>query len=214
MIGAEVSQETEAQIRAGMAELGLTAELSAAPKLAELVRLLMKWNRTYNLTAIRDEALAVSHHLLDSLVLARYIGDGSVLDVGTGGGFPGLPLALVRPECRVTLLDSNQKKTAFVRDAIATLGLANCAVVCERVERWKSPAPFRWIVSRAFAELADFLRGAAHLLARDGVFVALKGVHPAGEMARVPADFRIRNVERVQVPGVDAERHLVFVERS
>jgi 16S rRNA (guanine527-N7)-methyltransferase len=205
--------DIEAQLRRGLATLSPDAD-SATGALLALVDLLVKWNRTYNLTAIRDPEAIVSHHLLDSLVLARYIRCGRVLDVGTGGGFPGLPLALARPQCDVTLLDSNQKKTAFLRDAIATLGIRNGAVVCERVERWNAEAPFDWIVSRAFAELADFICGAEHLLAADGCFVAMKGIFPAEEIARLPSRFRVRSVERVEVPGLDAERHLVFVERS
>jgi 16S rRNA (guanine527-N7)-methyltransferase len=214
MMEAVSAPTLESQLRDGIRDLDLAVPASAVPKLLQLVGLLEKWNRTYNLTAVRERAQIVSIHLLDSLALAPHIALGPVLDVGSGGGFPGIPLALARPDLRVTLLDSNQKKSAFQRQAVATLQLTNVDVVCERVERWQSARPFECIVSRAFSDVADFVAGAAHLLSADGVFAAMKGAVPHDELLRLPAGFRVRAVVPLQVPGLDAERHLVLVARA
>jgi 16S rRNA (guanine527-N7)-methyltransferase len=204
----------ESQLRAGIGELGIGMPEGAVPKLLQLVGLLGKWNRTYNLTAVRQAEQIVSVHLLDSLAVAPHIDGGPVLDVGSGGGFPGLPLALARPELQLTLLDSNQKKSAFQRQAVATLGLTNVEVVCERVERWRPARAFQCIVSRAFSDVADLVAGAAHLLGAGGVFAAMKGAVPHDELRRLPAGFRVCAVRPLTVPGLDAQRHLVLVARA
>ncbi len=208
------SVELQRQLAQGARALGLELAPDTLRKLIEFARLLGKWNRTYNLTAIREESRIVSHHLLDSLALALYLKHGRILDVGSGGGFPGMPLALVRPRLQFTLIDSSQKKTAFLRQAAAELVLENVSVICERVESWRSSEPFDWIVSRAFAELSGLIRAASHLLAPGGVIAAMKGVHPEQEVAKLPAGFRVRDIIRLEVPGVEAERHLVIVERA
>jgi 16S rRNA (guanine527-N7)-methyltransferase len=202
------------QLESGARELGLDLAPQTLDSLLRFQQLLEKWTRTYNLTAIRDAERIVSHHLLDSLAVARYLSDGRVLDVGSGGGFPGVPLALARPDLSITLLDSNQKKTAFLRQAATDLQLRNVEVVCARVEDWKAALPYDWILSRAFAELSDFVQGAAHLLAPRGFFAAMKGVEPREEIARLPQGFKLRELVRLEVPGVDQQRHLVIVERA
>lgn len=201
-------------LREGAAALGLTLDVAALQHLLEFADLLAKWNRTYNLTSIRDPEEIVSRHLLDSLALVPHLGEGRVLDVGSGGGLPGIPLAIARPDLSVTLIDTVQKKTAFLRQAAATLGLANVSVECARVEAWTSPRRFDWIVSRAFADLGDFVAWTGHLLADHGKLLAMKGALDAAECSRVPAGFRVAFTRRLSVPGLDAERHLITVERA
>jgi 16S rRNA (guanine527-N7)-methyltransferase len=198
----------------GAANLGLALVSGQVDRLLQFSALLKKWNRTYNLTAIEDDLTIVSAHLLDSLVLAMYIERGRVLDVGTGGGFPGIPLAIARHAVQVTLLDPLQKRAAFLRQAIAELELDNAEVACSRVEDWRDKPRFDVIVSRAFAELAVFVSSSAHLLKPGGSFIAMKGVLPQDEMDALPAGFRVTGVQRVPVPGLEAERHLIFMERQ
>lgn len=196
----------------GIVVLKLPLDNAQQDQLMRYVALLHKWNRVYNLTAVREVGRMVSHHLLDSLAILPHVEATNVLDVGTGAGLPGIPLAIARPQLPVTLLDSIQKKTAFLQQAIGELGLKNASVVCDRVEQWQSPQRFDVIVSRAFAELADFVRQASHLLAPGGVFLAMKGVYPAEEIERLPAGFRVQKIVKLDVSGLDAERHLVFIE--
>jgi len=200
------------ELARGIAALGSPLDGAQQDQLMRYVALLHKWNRVYNLTAVREIERMVSHHLIDSLAILPYVDGTNVLDVGTGAGLPGIPLAIARPQLSVTLLDSIQKKTAFLQQAIGELGLKNASVVCNRVELWKPPQRFDVIVSRAFAELADFVNQSAHLLAPGGVFLAMKGVHPAGEIERLPSGFRLQKIVKLDVPGLDAERHLVFIE--
>jgi 16S rRNA (guanine527-N7)-methyltransferase len=202
------------QLEEGAANLGLALVSGQVDRLLQFSALLKKWNRTYNLTAIEDDLTIVSAHLLDSLVLAMYIERGRVLDVGTGGGFPGIPLAIARHAVQVTLLDPLQKRAAFLRQAIAELELDNAEVACSRVEDWRDKPRFDVIVSRAFAELAVFVSSSAHLLKPGGSFIAMKGVLPQDEMDALPAGFRVTGVQRVPVPGLEAERHLIFMERQ
>jgi 16S rRNA (guanine527-N7)-methyltransferase len=176
--------------------------------------LLEKWNRVYNLTAIRDRARMVTHHLLDSLSILPHLRGPNVLDVGSGAGLPGIPIAIARPALRVTLLEANQKKSAFLTQAVGELRLANVTVVTERVESWHTATRFDAIVSRAFADLGEFVAAAGRLLAPQGVIAAMKGVHPYEEIERLPQGFRVREVMRLAVPGIDAERHLVLVEAA
>jgi 16S rRNA (guanine527-N7)-methyltransferase len=198
----------------GVLELGWTLGTDQQDLLLQYLLLLDKWNQVYNLTAIRDVGKMVSAHLLDSLSVVPFLPVGSVLDVGSGAGLPGIPIAVVRPGCAVTLLDSNHKNTAFLRQAVADLGLKNANVVCERVESWRAPEGFDVIISRAFSDLAEFVSLTRRLLAPNGVIAAMKGLHPFEELERVPAGFRLKEVKALRVPGLDAERHLVLIERS
>lgn len=196
----------------GITALKLPLDSTQQNQLMRYVALLHKWNRVYNLTAVREVERMVSHHLLDSLAIVPHVEGSNVLDVGTGAGLPGIPLAIARPQLSVTLLDSIQKKTAFLQQAVGELGLKNASVVCDRVELWKSSQRFDVVVSRAFAELADFVNQTARLLVPGGVFVAMKGLHPVEEIKSLPAGFRLQKVVRLEVPGLGAERHLVFIE--
>jgi 16S rRNA (guanine527-N7)-methyltransferase len=194
------------------AALGLSLSREQQQALLRYVALMQKWNQVYNLTAIREPERMLSHHILDSLAVVSHIRPGRVLDVGSGAGLPGIPLAVARPELTVTLLDSNQKKTAFIQQVIAELGLKNAQVINQRVENWRAPRPFDTIISRAFAELSDFVRQTRHLLAPGGEFVAMKGQRPDMEIAHLSEAFRLNRVVELAVPGLDAERHLVFIE--
>ncbi len=198
----------------GIEKLGLRLPPGVEARLLDYLTLLQKWNRVYNLTAIRDTPKLVSHHLLDSLAVLPHLSGERVLDVGTGPGLPGIPIALARPDWSVTLLDSNHKKTAFLTQAVGDLGIANADVRRERVEQWRPPGAFEVIISRAFSELADFVRQAGHLLAPGGRFAAMKGLYPYEEIAQLPAGFRVERVEPLAVPGVEGERHLVMIEKT
>jgi 16S rRNA (guanine527-N7)-methyltransferase len=199
------------QLERGVAALGLVLDHTVLAKLLQYLELLEKWNRVYNLTAIRGQELMVSNHLLDSLAMAPYIKPNRVLDVGSGAGLPGIPLALAKPELEMILLDSNHKKAAFLRQAAAELALANVQVVSERVESWQTRKKFDCIVSRAFAELSEFVKLAKHLLAPDGQFAAMKGLHPYEEIDHLPEGWKVKDVFPLKVPGLDAARHLILI---
>jgi 16S rRNA (guanine527-N7)-methyltransferase len=173
--------------------------------------LLAKWNKVYNLTAVRDESRMVSHHLLDSLAVLPHLRAMRMLDVGSGGGLPGIPLAIARPEMHVTLLDSNQKKAAFLKQAAIELELANVEITSERVEKFQATKRYDLIISRAFADLGEFVSAARHLLVPDGLFVAMKGLVPHEEIGHLPAGFKVERVVPLTVPGLEAQRHLVIV---
>jgi len=180
-------------------------------RLLAFVRLLVKWNAAYNLTAVRDPQEMVTRHLLDSLVLLPYLQGPRVLDIGTGPGLPGIPLAVARPDCAFTLLDANAKKTRFVTQAVGELGLKNVVVVQDRVENYRPEQKFDTLVARAFSSIADMLNHAQHLCAPGGRFLAMKGVYPEGELAAIPADFAVHEVVELKVPGLDAARHLAII---
>jgi 16S rRNA (guanine527-N7)-methyltransferase len=204
-------------LAAGMAALGLDIDDAARAKLLAYLALLEKWNRTHNLTAIREPGRMVTHHLLDALAVLPHLPQRSglrLIDVGSGGGLPGLPLAIARPDWDVTLLDSNRKKTTFLRQVAAELGLTQVAIVTARVEDYLPEVAFDVAISRAFAELAPFLAAARHLVHAGGCLVAMKGGYPRAELAHLPANLRVAALPALAVPGLDAERHLVIVEAS
>ena len=200
------------QLAEGVAAMDIDLSSDSCNKLMAYAALLDKWNKTYSLTALRGPDKAVSHHLLDSLVILPYVTQATLLDVGSGGGMPGIPLAIARPELEVTLIDSNSKKTAFLRQAAIELKLPNISVHCGRVEQYHPSFKYAAITSRAFAELADFVSLSKHLLADDGCWLAMKGVWPHEEIARLPVGAKVRAVQPLFVPGVDGERHLVVLE--
>jgi len=202
------------QLEAGLADLGLTLPESASRQMDNYLAVLQKWNRVYNLTAVRDAGQMVSHHLLDSLAALPYVLGGRVVDVGSGGGFPGLPFAIARPDWRFTLVDSNHKKCTFLRQAVIELSLTNVEVVAERVEQFRPVAAFDTVISRAFSDISEFLKVAGHLVAPQGILLAMKGVYPNEELAQVPAGFTTREVIRLQVPGLQATRHLVVLAKA
>ena len=196
----------------GVRTLPLDLDERQLAQLMDYLALLSKWNAVYNLTALRDPRQMVTHHLLDSLaVVPAFAGAKNILDVGAGGGLPGIVLAIARPDMRVSLVDTVHKKTAFLTQVKAELGLTNVTVYTSRVEQLKVPQQFDVITSRAFAELNDFVTWSGHLLEEGGHFIALKGVMPGEEIARLPAGWKVDRVESLTVPGLDAERHLVFI---
>jgi len=201
----------------GARTLGVALAPGAADRLDALIGLLAKWNRTFNLTAIREPARMVTHHVLDSLSLltAATLARGArVLDVGCGAGLPGLPLAIARPDLEVTLLDSNGKKVAFVRQAIGELGLDNATAVAVRVESFAPPERFDAIVSRAYSDLASFAAAGRRLLAADGRLLAMKGALPVDELACLPPGIGVVATPAIAVPGLEGARHLVIMKEA
>jgi 16S rRNA (guanine527-N7)-methyltransferase len=189
----------------------------AAARLAAYLALLEKWNRTFNLTAIRDPERMITHHVLDALAVLPHLPQRAgvrLLDVGSGGGVPGIPLAIARPDWHVVMLDSNHKKSAFVQQAVIELALANAEAVTARVEEYAPTAPFDVVISRAFADLATFAATSARHLAPQGQLIAMKGVYPDEEIAGLPAEIRVVATRALSVPGLDAARHLVTMAPS
>lgn len=203
----------QAELEAGLARLGLSLDAPRVEAMLAYLDLISKWNRVYNLTAIAEPERMLSHHLLDSLAVLPYIDADRLLDVGSGAGLPGIPLALARPTLEVTLLEASQKKAAFLQQAAIELKLANVETVHARVENYRTASPYPRIISRAFSELADFVRLSVHLLAAGGRWLAMKGLYPQAEIKRL-AGVRVIEAVRLEVPGLDAERHLVILERA
>lgn len=204
-------------LQAGITALGLSLNQQQQQQLLDYIVLLDKWNKVYNLTAVREPERMLGLHILDSLSMVPHLGQAkTVLDVGTGGGLPGICIAVARPDLNVVMLDSLQKKTTFVRQAIGALGLTNASVVCERVEAFRPAQPFDVVTSRAFAELSDFVKGAGHLMRSGGRMLAMKGVYPHDEIARAfsspEASHKVVDVHTLNVPQVDGQRHLVVIE--
>lgn len=199
-------------LRRGLQQLGLALTEDTIGKLDAYLDLIVKWNAVHNLTAIRDKARMVTHHLLDSLAVAPHVPmQATLLDAGSGAGLPGIPLALARPDLVVTLLDSNQKKAAFLQQAVSTLNLGNAAVACERLERYQPRATFDIVISRAFAELADFVVQASHLVAPSGRLFAMKGQYPEAELRRLPSGVELERAIELHIPQLDASRHLLML---
>ena len=202
-------------LEAGLQALALDPAL-AAP-LMRYLGLLLRWNAAYNLTAIRDPREMVGKHLLDALSMASYVGPdagiGSLADLGTGPGLPGVPLALVHPALQVVLVESNGKKARFLREVVRTLGLANASVAESRIEALRRPGEFQAITARALATLPQILAFGGHLLAPGGVLLAMKGARPDEEIQALPAAWALRALHPLRVPGLDAERHLVVIGR-
>jgi len=194
----------------GLAALGLDLPPAARQKLLAFRDLLLKWNKTYNLTALRDPEQAISHHLLDSLAILPHVGPGPLLDVGSGGGLPGIPLAIARPELSVSMVDTVQKKATFLQQAAIELWLKNIQAHHARVEEMQGQ--YAQISSRAFAEIGLFVSLTRHLLAPGGRWLAMKGVRPDDELQALPADIAVEAVIPLQVPGLDAERHLIILK--
>ncbi len=205
----------ETTLAQGLEALGIECPLEVRGRLLDYVRLLAKWNRVYNLTAVREPLEMVQRHLLDSLAVLPYLralpAKKRVLDVGTGGGLPGIPLALMSPQVDFVLLDSNSKKTRFVQQAVVELGLQNVEVVHARVEDFHPEQPFDVVISRAFSSLREMVEKAGAYCGSKGVLLAMKGAYPQQELAELPAGFMLRDSRRLQVPGLDEERYLIFL---
>ena len=209
----------EQKLQGGADKLGLMLSAQQISQLLDYVALLVKWNAVYNLTAVRAPMQMVSQHLLDSLsVVAAFAGAGRVLDVGAGGGLPGIVLAIwasvAEPAMKIALVDTVHKKTAFLTQVKAELGLQNVTVHTARVEELAVTPLFDVITSRAFAELGDFVRWSAHLLAPGGQFIAMKGVAPNDEIERLPPGWVVIDVQPLTVPTLAAERHLIRICRA
>ncbi|HJV73111.1 MAG TPA: 16S rRNA (guanine(527)-N(7))-methyltransferase RsmG [Noviherbaspirillum sp.] len=200
-------------LSAGASQLQLALSDAQLVQLIDYLALLVKWNAVYNLTAVRDPAQMITQHLLDSLAAVPAFANAMrVLDVGAGGGLPGIVLAIARPDMQVSMIDTVHKKTAFLTQVKAELGLANVTVYTARVEQLQVEQKFDAITSRAFAELADFVNWSGHLLKEGGRFIALKGVLPNEEIVRLPTGWKVSGVQGLTVPGLNAERHLIFIE--
>ena len=202
---------TADQLKRGLIALGLTLDRDTQQRLLDYIALIEKWNRVHNLTAIREPDKMVSHHLLDSLAVAPHLHAKRLLDVGSGAGLPGIPLAIANPDTQVTLLDSNHKKAAFLNQAVMELKLKNAGVCSERVESWQTPDKFDVIISRAFSDMGEFVQVTRHLLATGGLFAAMKGLHPYEEIEKLPTDCKVLHVLPLAVPGLDGARHLVLI---
>lgn len=199
----------QARLEQGIASLGLTLPADAVSRLLDYQALLQRWNATYNLTAVRDPEGMITRHLLDSLAILPFVQGGNLVDLGTGPGLPGLVLAIAAPGREILLVDSNGKKVRFLREAIRTLRLDGVQAVQQRVEDVQGR--FACITARAFATLGTMLEWGGHLLAPDGIWLAMKGQVTPDELAGVPAAFEVRGVHALAVPGLDAERHLVVL---
>lgn len=197
------------RLAAGCRELNVAVDGAVQVRLLDYLALLDKWNRAYNLTAVRAPLDMVTRHLLDSLAIAPHLCGERLIDVGTGGGLPGVPMAILFPRREFHLLDSNGKKTRFLFQVKTALGLDNMTVHQARVESFQPDAAFDTVLSRAFATLADMVAGCRHLLARDGHFLAMKGVHPAAEIEALAGSCEVRAVHALRVPGLAEQRHLV-----
>ncbi len=200
------------QLATGCQQLNLTIDEAQLDALLHYQAILLKWNRVYNLTAITEPRQMVTHHLLDSLAVLPYLQGDHIIDVGCGGGLPGMVLAIMSPDKQFVLLDSNRKKTRFVKQAVIELKLKNVKVQHSRVEQYQPEQPFDMVLSRAFASLADMLHGCAHLKAKGGIFLAMKGVSPLKELQQLTDNFHLIKQHQLVVPGLDAERHIVLID--
>ena len=204
------------ELARGALELGVEVSPQQQEQLLAYLALLIKWNKAYNLTAVRDPDEMVSRHLLDSLSVVPYVVDGgdNWLDVGSGGGMPGIPLAILFPDSQVTCLDSNGKKTRFLTQVKLELKLDNLQVIHSRVEAFQPAEPFNGIISRAFSSMENFSNWTRHLGDADTRWLAMKGVHPADELVALPADFHLDSEHALAVPGCQGQRHLLILRRT
>jgi 16S rRNA (guanine527-N7)-methyltransferase len=198
------------QLAQGLSAMRLSLDAAQQARLIDYLLLLDKWNRVFNLTAVRDPAIMVRRQLLDSLSILPWVDRGPVLDVGSGAGLPGIPLAIARPQLSFSLLDTNGKKTRFLQQAAAELGLANIEILKTRVEALERPRHYAMITSRAFATLADMVAGSRTLLAADGRWLAMKGAAPVSEVGDLPVNLDA-TIETLRVPGETGARHLAVI---
>jgi len=203
-----------AKLTEGLESLELRIDEMTRNRLLDYLDLLEKWNHVYNLTAIREKEKMVSMHLLDSIAILKHLPSGPYLDVGTGAGLPGIPLATILKDETFSLVDIVQKKCAFLRQAKAELALDNVTVICAKIDQWHPTQHFACIVARAYAEIPKFLESCKHLLAPGGQFAAMKGRLPEQELANLPSDYEIQKVIPLTIPEVDAERHLVLIGKK
>lgn len=206
--------DMKSMLQQGLQQMNIDLTVPQQLQLLAFVDLLKKWNSTYNLTALRNDQDVISHHILDSLTLLPYVEHArGLIDVGSGGGMPGIPVAIARPDLPVALLDANSKKTSFLQQAVIELGLTNVQVITARVEAMVGEQ-FDVITSRAFAELNDFITITKQLMAKGGCWAAMKGVYPYEEIERLPDHVELVQVDKLTVPHLNAERHMVLVRKK
>ena len=202
-------------LETGLRELNLNCSSLQLEKLLKYLELLQRWNKAFNLTAIRDPLQMVRLHLLDSLAIHPYVqGLKSIIDVGTGPGLPGIPLAILNPEINFTLLDSNGKKTRFLFQAINELKLTNASEINHRVEAYQPNQLFDAVISRAFSSISDMLNQCDHLVSDQGCFLAMKGKKPDSELSQIAKDYKVVDLSQINVPQVDSERHLIKITKT
>jgi 16S rRNA (guanine527-N7)-methyltransferase len=209
-----VTPQHAEELTLGARELGVDLSEAQHERLLGYLALLIKWNKAYNLTAVRDPDEMVSRHLLDSLSVVPFIEGERQLDVGSGGGMPGIPLAILFPDMKVTCLDSNGKKTRFLTQVKLELKLDNLEVIHSRAEAFKPQVPFTGIISRAFSSLEDFTQWTRHMGDKETRWLAMKGLHPADELVALPADFHLESAQALAVPGCQGQRHLLILRRT
>lgn len=206
--------DMKSMLQQGLQQMNIDLTVPQQLQLLAFIDLLKKWNSTYNLTALRNDQDVISHHILDSLTLLPYVEYArGLIDVGSGGGMPGIPVAIARPDLPVALLDANSKKTSFLQQAVIELGLTNVQVITARVEAMVGEQ-FDVITSRAFAELNDFITITKQLMAKGGCWAAMKGVYPYEEIERLPDNVELVQVDKLTVPHLNAERHMVLVRKK
>jgi 16S rRNA (guanine527-N7)-methyltransferase len=209
-----VTPQHAEELSVGARELGVELSEIQHSQLLAYLALLIKWNKAYNLTAVRDPDEMVSRHLLDSLSVVRFIEGERQLDVGSGGGMPGIPLAILFPDMKVTVLDSNGKKTRFLTQVKLELALTNLDVIHSRAEAFQPALPFNGIISRAFSSLEDFTQWTWHMGDVETRWLAMKGLHPVDELVALPADFHLESAQALAVPGCQGQRHLLILRRT
>lgn len=202
------------QLQQGLITLGISLDEAARQQLIHYLDLLEKWNRAYNLTSVRKPEQMVTHHLLDSLVVIPYIKPPRILDIGSGAGLPGIPLAIANKDWQIEMLDSNNKKTRFITQAISELGLENADVVQSRAEEYHPDKPYDTVISRAYSSLEKMVLTAGQHCAKDGRMLAMKGAYPMMELEQVPEPYEVSEVCPLKVPGLDAERHIVILKHK
>ncbi|MDD1016238.1 16S rRNA (guanine(527)-N(7))-methyltransferase RsmG [Pseudomonas rubra] len=213
-MSSQVTPQHAEELSTGARQLGVELSEAQQAQLLAYLALLIKWNKAYNLTAVRNPDEMVSRHLLDSLSVMPFIHSERWLDVGSGGGMPGIPLAILHPEKHVTVLDSNGKKTRFLTQVKLELKLDNLTVIHKRVEEFQPELPFTGIVSRAFSSMENFTNWTRHLGDAQTQWLAMKGLHPADELVALPADFRVDSEQALTVPGCQGQRHLLILRRT
>lgn len=209
-----VTPQHAEELSTGARQLGVELSEAQHAQLLAYLALLIKWNKAYNLTAVRNPDEMVSRHLLDSLSVMPFIHSARWLDVGSGGGMPGIPLAILHPDKHVTVLDSNGKKTRFLTQVKLELKLDNLQVIHKRVEEFQPELPFTGIVSRAFSSMENFTNWTRHLGDAQTQWLAMKGLHPADELVALPADFKVDSEQALTVPGCQGQRHLLILRRT